>query len=62
MAGDICAIPILTGARTCRHFHSISKRAISAQYLNNVKWAEDYTPDAKAGHSIFIYNLRKKRL
>jgi len=55
-------ITILTGARTCRHFHSISKRAISAQYLNNVKWAEDYTPDAKAGLSIFIYNLRKKRL
>ena len=34
--------------------------AISAQYLESVKWAKDHRPGAIAGNSIFIYDLRKK--
>lgn len=33
--------------------------AISTRYLKDVKWAEDYTPIAKIGHTIFIYHPQK---
>lgn len=36
--------------------------AISAQYLDQAKWAKDYKPDAVAGSSIFIYDFTKKDL
>jgi hypothetical protein len=32
--------------------------AISVQYLDAVNWAKDLKPIAKAGYSIFIYDLR----
>jgi hypothetical protein len=32
--------------------------AISVQYLDSVHWAKDLKPTAKAGYSIFIYDLR----
>jgi hypothetical protein len=32
--------------------------AISAQYVDSVQWAANLTPNAKAGYSIFIYDLR----
>ena len=34
--------------------------AISVQYLDHAKWARDYTPDAKMGYSIFVYDLRDR--
>ncbi|MDP8297404.1 MAG: glycosyltransferase family 39 protein [Candidatus Orphnella occulta] len=36
--------------------------AISVQGLDSVKWAKDYTPDAKMGYSIFVYDFRDKKL
>ena len=35
--------------------------AISAQYLDHVKWAKDREPTAMAGYSIFIYDLREEK-
>lgn len=32
--------------------------AISAQYIDSVKWAKNLNPSSKAGYSIFIYDLR----
>ena len=36
--------------------------AVSVQHLDSVKWTENYTPIAKAGYSIFVYDLREKEL
>ncbi len=36
--------------------------AVSVQLLDHVKWAKDYTPEAKMGYSIFVYDLREKEL
>lgn len=36
--------------------------AISVNCIDSVKWAGDRHPEAKAGKSIFIYDLRQKRL
>jgi 4-amino-4-deoxy-L-arabinose transferase-like glycosyltransferase len=33
--------------------------AISVQYLDSVEWTKSYIPSAKAGYSIFIYDLRR---
>jgi hypothetical protein len=32
--------------------------AVSVRYLGSVEWAKDRAPDAKAGYSIFIYDMR----
>ena len=34
--------------------------AVSAQFLDSLNWSKMYKPTAKAGHSIFIYDLRQK--
>jgi hypothetical protein len=34
--------------------------AISVRYLDSVEWTETREPDAKAGYSIFIYDLRNE--
>jgi 4-amino-4-deoxy-L-arabinose transferase-like glycosyltransferase len=36
--------------------------AVSVRYLGAVKWTEKYKPDAKAGYSIFIYDMRNKKV
>lgn len=35
--------------------------AISVNYLESVRWAIDLKPTAKAGYTIFIYDLRKEK-
>ena len=35
--------------------------AVSVQHLDSVKWTENYTPIAKAGYSIFVYDLRNNK-
>ena len=36
--------------------------AISVQYLDSVNWAKEHPITAKAGYSIFIYDLRKQKI
>ncbi|MBN1405712.1 MAG: glycosyltransferase family 39 protein [Candidatus Omnitrophica bacterium] len=35
--------------------------AVSAQYLEHVKWSQNHQPVAKAGKSIFIYDFKDKK-
>jgi choline-glycine betaine transporter len=32
--------------------------AVSVRYLGAVRWTDEYEPTAKAGYSIFIYDMR----